>query len=308
MLIDPGHHLGDSWYYVAPNDVVHCYYLMCPDNIERHTAWDIAHATSTDLTHWDLHGIILRRGADNEWDGGCLATGSVTDNGSGGYLMAYTARWNESAVATGLATSTDLHTWTKDPANPATTPGPPYQIDRPWRDRPPTHWRDPFLMRSPDGTLRQLISASRSDRPDDSSGTVATVTLVGDEWRRTEPIELEPVVRELECPQIHEIDGAWFLIFSAFETLFSADMQLTASDTLGHGTYAMIADRPEGPFRFAQRSPIIPAEHPQQPYACQVVTLHGQAHLIGTVWNNDGPDYLSDPVAIGRIGRLLEAL
>lgn len=308
MLIDPGHRLGDSWFIVAPDDVVHCYYLVCNDDVERHTAWDIAHATSTDLVNWELHGIVLDRGADDDWDGGCLATGSVIDDGSGGYLMAYTARWNERSVATGLATSPDLFNWTKHPANPATTPGPPYQVDRPWRDRPPTHWRDPFLVRSADGELQQLICASRPERQEDCSGTVATVTLVDDEWRRTDPIELEPVARELECPQIHEIDGGWFLVFSAFEALFSEHVQATDGETLGHGSYTMVADRPEGPYRFVQRSCIIPADHPQQPYACQVVTIRGRGYLIGTVWNDDGPDYLSDPVRISRVDDLLEVV
>src|SRR5947207_376145 len=141
MLIDAGHHLGDSWFHVGGDGLAHCYYLVCPDSVARHTAWDIAHATSRDLVNWDLHGIVIERGAQGDWDGGCLATGSVVAICSG-YLLAYTARWNEVGVATGFATSPDLFTWTKDPANPATVPGPPYVVDRGWRDRPPTHWRD----------------------------------------------------------------------------------------------------------------------------------------------------------------------
>jgi hypothetical protein len=57
-----------------------------------------------------------------------------------------------------------------------------------------------------------------------------------------------------------------------------------------------------------QRSCIIPANHPQQPYACQVVTIRGRGYLIGTVWNDDGPDYLSDPVSISRVDDLLEVV
>jgi len=37
MLIYPGNHLGDTWYYVK-DDLIHCFYLTCPDNVARHTA------------------------------------------------------------------------------------------------------------------------------------------------------------------------------------------------------------------------------------------------------------------------------
>ena len=37
MLIHPGNYIGDTWYYVD-NDTIHCFYLTCPDAIERHTS------------------------------------------------------------------------------------------------------------------------------------------------------------------------------------------------------------------------------------------------------------------------------
>ncbi|MCB0227414.1 MAG: glycosyl hydrolase family 32, partial [Anaerolineae bacterium] len=76
MLIHPGNYIGDTWYYVD-NDTIHCFYLTCPNTIERHTSWDIAHATSANLTDWTLHGVILRKGEPDAYDGRCPATGSV---------------------------------------------------------------------------------------------------------------------------------------------------------------------------------------------------------------------------------------
>ena len=76
MLIHPGHHIGDSWYTIA-GDTIHCYYLTCPDSIERHTAWDIGHATSTNLVDWDIQSLVLRKGPPGSYDGRCPATGSV---------------------------------------------------------------------------------------------------------------------------------------------------------------------------------------------------------------------------------------
>ena len=60
MLRHEGNHIGDSWYFVK-DGVCHCYYLTCPETVERHTAWDIAHAVSTDLVHWENQGIVFSR-------------------------------------------------------------------------------------------------------------------------------------------------------------------------------------------------------------------------------------------------------
>jgi beta-fructofuranosidase len=309
VLTHPGCHLGDSWYFVD-GDVVHCYYLVCPDSVPRHTAWDIAHATSTDLVDWTLHGIVVRRGAADAWDGNCLATGSVVlfDDR---YVMAYTARWNEVGVATGIATSDDLCTWTKQGVAPATVPAAPYVCDRPWTDRPPTHWRDPFLRVKTNGddppTLVQLVAAARGDRPDDISGAVGVARSAdGLAWTLDAPLDVEGVSRELECPQVCEVDGSWFLIFSAFPALFGDSVRADPAARLGHGTYAMAGDGPNGPFRFVQRRPILPAEHPTQSYAGQVITWRGTSYLLGTVWSDNG-DCLADAVALRADGRLLVA-
>ena len=302
VLIDPGHRLGDSWFYVAPDGVVHAFYLRCPDDVPRHTAWDIAHATSRDLEHWTLHGLVLRRGADHEWDGRCLATGSVlaTDEG---YLMAYTARWDEPGVATGLATSPDLFRWTKDPAGPATRPGAGYVTDRPWSGRPPTHWRDPHLRRAPSGRLQQLITAARADAPDDASGAVA-VAERGDDgtWTVGAPLPVEGATREIECPQVLEVDGRWFLVFSTWPHLCSDEVRAEHGTRLRPGTYAMAGEGPDGPFRLLRPEPIVAADHPVQPYAGQVLAIADGHVLIGTVWREDGPDQLCDPIPVIRDG------
>jgi beta-fructofuranosidase len=307
MLVHPGCHLGDSWYLVDDDDVVHCYYLVCSDRVERHTSgWDIAHATSPDLTTWELHGIVLEPGAPDAWDGGGLATGSVIkfrDN----YVMAFTARWNETGVTTGLATSNDLYVWRRDANRPATQPSAPYVTDRPWRDRPPTHWRDPFLMVDGDD-LVQLIAASRPDRPDDASGTVAVVRSSDlSTWRIESPLEVDAVTRELECPQLRDIAGASFLIFSAFPELFSAETRDDTTARLEMGTYAMVAPSRWGPYRFVQRYPIVPSNGGRTIYAGQVLHHHGTAYLMGTVWCEDQPDYLTNPTPLRRHGDLLIA-
>src|SRR5688572_29092993 len=101
MLIHPDNHLGDTWYHVE-NGTVHCFYLTCPEHVQRHTAWDIGHATSTNLVDWTIHDLILRKGTPDAYDGGCLATGSVI-RFKGRYWLAYTATWNGPQPAVALA-------------------------------------------------------------------------------------------------------------------------------------------------------------------------------------------------------------
>jgi sucrose-6-phosphate hydrolase SacC (GH32 family) len=306
MLIDPQKHLGDSWYIVG-GATIHCYYLVCPDTVERHTAWDIAHATSRNLETWTLHGTVLERGAPGAWDEGCLATGSVIRT-SDRYLMAYSALRDSADVATGLAVSDDLMEWKRLGDGAATTPGPPYAVHPRGGEGLSINWRDPFLRY--DGTsLVQLVAASRPDLPEDGNGTVAVVRLDGTgRWQREAPLDVEAVSRELECPQVRYVDGKWFLIFSAFPALFSDEIRGRYGRQLRLGTYTMVGESPHGPFRFEQPEPIVPANHPDQLYAGQVLDVGGRAYLVGTVWRDDAPDYLNTPIPLERIGNRLEVL
>src|SRR5512139_362929 len=107
MLKHPGNHLGDSWYFIE-GDVAHCFYLTCPEGVERHTAWDIGHATSTNLVDWKIVDIILRRGAPGSYDGRCAATGSVI-KAYGRYWLAYTGNWNGPKPCVAIAVSDNLY-------------------------------------------------------------------------------------------------------------------------------------------------------------------------------------------------------
>ena len=295
MLVHPGNHIGDSWYHVS-GDVAHCFYLTCPDNVERHTAWDIAHATSRDLANWELHGIVLERGADDEWDGDCLATGSVLKVGPR-YWMAYTGRWSEPRVATGLAVSDDLHRWKKAEFNPITTIDPRFYEPIGTGSRRMAHWRDPFLFQH-DGYVYQYVCASRPG-PDEGRGTLGVArTRDMTVWDVLPPPELDPVAEELECPQIRKIGDRYFLVFSAFPDLFAPRWRAEFGDHLRPGTYAMVGPSPFGPFHLRHPAPIVPEDHDVHPYAGQLVEFRGRWYLLGTVWDDEAFDYICDPIGL----------
>jgi len=276
--------------------VVHCYYLTCPSNVPLHTAWDIAHAVSDDLVHWDIHGIVLKRGGDKDWDGNCLATGSIIQF-KGKYWMAYTGRWNEPDVAVGLAVSDDLYSWVKCDFNPIT------KLDQRFYEavgsgqRKFAHWRDPFLFEH-NGVVYHHVCASRNNGPIDGGGTLGIArseNMIN--WDVLPPPQVEPVVQELECPQLHQINNQYFLLFSAFPELFSDKIRSRHGEVLRHATYYMKSETPFGPFRMRSIEPIIPPEHTVQPYACQLVSWKDRLYFLGTVLNNK-QNYICDPITL----------
>lgn len=299
MLIYNGHHIGDSWYYVKDNTVF-CYFLTCPNSIERHTAWDVALATSQNLVNWDVYGIVLKKGMPGQWDDTCLATGSVVEH-LGRYWMAYTAKWNRPDVAIGLAVSDDLCHWRKCRWNPITRIDSRYYEAIGSGSRPLHHWRDPFLFKH-DGWVYHAVCASRCDGSTDSRGTVGLARSRDMHmWEVIAPPIVEQVAQELECPQIREEDGRYILLFSSFRDLFSQTVRAELGDrNLTQSMYCMVSESLMGPYRFLRRVPVVHPDRLKQPYAGQIVCWEGSRYLLGTVWahDNDEPDYICDPIPI----------
>jgi beta-fructofuranosidase len=305
MLVHPGNHIGDSWYLVEGGSV-HCYYLTCPETLERHTAWDIAHATSDNLVDWELQGIVLERGDAEDWDGSCLATGSVL-RAFGRYWMAYTGRWNEPGVAVGLAVSDDPHCWAKVPYNPITRIDERYYEPVGSGSRPFPHWRDPFLFEY-DGFVYHFVCARAADGPVNRRGAVGvarSADMVS--WEVLPALKVDPVAEEYECPQVRLVGGSFHLVFSAFPEISTDICRERFGHELRFGTYAMRADSWFGPFSMERPKPLADSDHPPPLYAGQVLEFEGSHYLLGTVWSDVEQDYISDPIRVRAHNRSLVA-
>lgn len=301
MLVHPGNFIGDVWFY-PEEDKVHAYYLTVPSSVPRYSTWSIAHAVSRDLREWDLRGIVLQPGPEGSWDESGLATGCVFRDGLR-YYLAYTGRHH---AQTGLAVSDNLYQWSKCPHNPAT------QLDAVWYEeigsglRKMRHWRDPFVLRH-DGRWYQLTCASDRHAPEGARGTVGLACsedLMS--WAILPPLEVEPICQEMECPQLLEREGCWYLVFSALADQITPEAcQRIGRENVWWTTYVMMAECFEGPYRLAARPRIIPSGWKEQPYACQIVQYQGKDYCLGSVWpglNADcpevAPDYVCDPIPI----------
>ncbi|MBA4419625.1 MAG: hypothetical protein C0391_00580 [Anaerolinea sp.] len=297
MLKHPGNHLGDSWYFIE-DQKVHCFYLTCPESIERHTAWDIAHAISSDLFHWELKGIILSRGDPGSYDDRCPATGSVIKQ-AGRYWLAYTGNWNGPQPSAALAVSDDLFCWHKISSNPITTIDPrfydstPAPAPRDW-----LHWRDPFLFNYND-RVYHYVCAKLNHGPQEERGTLGlAVTVDMQHWKVLPPPQVEPLTAEMECPQVYQVEDDYYLIFSSSRSFFKTDHRNKYWGDHDRWTgYSMVGPSPFGPFRMIGSGEIIPEDYPVQPYAVQVVFWKGKVYLMGTVWN-DAQDFLTDPIPV----------
>ena len=302
MLRNEGYQIGDSWYYVK-DDICHCFYLTCPVSVERHTAWDIAHATSRDLVHWEKHGIVLAKGNEAQWDRNCLSTGSVIEH-DGRYWMAYTGQWNALTGKIGMAVSDDLYHWEKVSENPVLVPDEEVVALLGRGSRKFCHWRDPKLIRH-DKEIYALVCATCKTAPEDACGAVAICRSTDmTAWDVIGEVQVEPVCQELECPQIYQIEGKYLLLFSCFKDLFSKQMVQKYGDKLRQTSYYMISDSIWGPYRFVPDFRLLPdhCEDPDQnvQYANQLIRMNEKWYILGTVWSDKG-DYLADGRELTRI-------
>jgi beta-fructofuranosidase len=119
--------LEDKWVWdlwLAPEKVDgkwHIFFLQAPRSLIdpdlRHASATVGHATSADLIDWHYVGTALEPGAVGAWDDRATWTGSIVKSDNGLWHMFYTgtnkSKENGFVQRIGLATSTDLITWTK---------------------------------------------------------------------------------------------------------------------------------------------------------------------------------------------------
>ncbi|WP_424532751.1 family 43 glycosylhydrolase [Sphaerisporangium viridialbum] len=200
--------------------------LDYPDRVR--TTWQ--HVASEDLATWRELPPALEPGPPGSVDGDGVWTGSVIER-DGTFHLFYTGHRvgvrNPQSIC--LATSTDLVTFTKHEGNPILLPPPGCE---------PVDWRDPYVFfNEAESRYWMVIAARLAEGPRWRRGCLMLATF---DDLLTWTVEQEPLYVPgstycPECPEMWELDGRWYLVYSRFSEHV--------------GTIYRVADDPRGPFR-----------------------------------------------------------
>lgn len=193
----------------------HLFYLKDYRDKARHgegTPW--FHLGTRDFVHFTDYGEALPRGTEKDQDL-YVFTGCVFEH-NGLFHIFYTGH-NPHLRAAGKpeqavmhATSRDLITWTKDPANPILFAD---------TERYEAHdWRDPFVFwNSEAGQFWMLLAARQKHGPNNRRGctaVVASTDLI--HWEICEPLWSPNLYFTHECPDLFRMGNWWYLVYSTF--------------------------------------------------------------------------------------------
>ncbi len=299
------HRLEDRWvwdFWLADDgERYHAFYLQADRSLGdphlRHWNVSIGHAASANLVDWEVLPDALQPGPAGAWDDAATWTGSVIRR-DGTWWMFYTGsstRDDALVQRIGAATSTDLETWERHPANPLVEADPRWyeklDLDA-WHDEA---WRDPWVLRH-DGAWHMLITARRRDGDADDRGVIGyahSADLTA--WDVGPPVSTLGGFGQLEVPQAATVDGAPLLVFSVDPAHVSDARQAADSAALEAGTYVARGESAIGPFD-VERARLLP--YPGL-YSCRLVQRRDESWaLLGFVNEVDGEfvGEISDPL------------
>jgi beta-fructofuranosidase len=203
--------VGDVEVFPA-GEQLHLFHLTLPNHDV------VRHAVSDDGLAWRELPNALYTGDPGSCDDDMIWTMSVTER-QGTYYMVYTAlaRAEDGQVQrTALATSRDLVHWTKSSRNPVGEADPRwYEADQSASGR--VSWRDPKPILVGD-TYYAAVCARENSGPLLRRGCVGVLTSEDlENWEAGAPLFAPRRYWDLECPQVFEIGGTYYITAAIME-------------------------------------------------------------------------------------------
>jgi beta-fructofuranosidase len=255
------HWVWDSWIADA-GDLYHLFFLKAPralaDPTLRHTAATVGHATSADLTHWEVQEDALLPDARG-WDDLAIWTGSVLRDPGGGWLMFYTALSTRPGHGVrdqriGLARSERLTAWRRVGQRPLVDPDPRWYRTLDEDPAASETWRDPFVFADPRGDGWHMLITARAAGAarlyDGVLGHARSADLLA--WELQPPLTEPAAFGQLEVPQLRQIDGRVVFVFTCHPEEQPPEQVARFGP---HSTWYLVGDDPLGPWDVASARP-----------------------------------------------------
>jgi beta-fructofuranosidase len=262
--------LPDSWvwdfWFADDGDRFHLFFLYASralkDPEARHYRASIGHAVSDDLTAWTRVEDALVRSDAPAFDDLATWTGSVVRGPDGLWRMFYTGATRaadgvRNIQSIGLATSSDLVTWTKAQTRPILAADPRwYETLSPlWHDEA---FRDPWVFADPGGDGWHMLITARARTGEPFGRGVVGHAVSSDlvRWQPQPPLSAPSTdgFGQLEVMQTEVVDGRPVLIFSCL-----AEHASVARRGHSGGVWAAPAESLTGPFDIASAYPLTDA-------------------------------------------------
>jgi beta-fructofuranosidase len=147
----------------------------------------------------------------------------------------------------GLATSTNLSSWAKHPGNPV------LELDPRWYERVEFDaWRDPWIVRDPDGNgFHALITARSNHGPPDARGVIGHAWSADlAHWEVRPPLSEPGEFGHLEVPQVEIVEGTPVLCFCVSSDRFPVARRSRRPDQ-DHGSFIAVGETLLGPWDIA---------------------------------------------------------
>jgi beta-fructofuranosidase len=150
-----------------------------------------------------------------------------------------------------------------------------------------------------EGFIYHYVCARRKAGAPNTRGTLGMArTKDMREWEILPPPAVDPLVGELEVPQVYQAGNRYYLLFSTLPDAISDELLARcAKDEFTWSSYSMVGPSPVGPFTLHGNGRVLPLDYPVQPYANQLIFWKEQPYLLGTVWN-DEQDYICEPIPL----------
>jgi beta-fructofuranosidase len=184
----------------------------------------------------------------------------LIEHGSTFYFF-YTALSNaESPSAVqriGLATSTDLRTWTRHTGNPIVTADPRWYEQTDQHPRGDVACRDPFVIWDDARNEWLMVYCARANSGESDARGVVGAARSRDllHWEALPPLETPREFGQLEVPQLVSLESRWYLVFCTFD---HSAARLARTGPSGHwcGAGYLVADDLHGAYRLIDDHPL----------------------------------------------------